>query len=290
MKLDAIGPVGVDVSGIDLTRPLDATTADALRSAWRAHGLLCFRDQPITPEDQVRLASCFGAPYIYPFRPALAGHPHVIRIVKTPQDRTNFGGGWHTDGSWQREPTRATVLRAIEVPPRGGDTLFADTAAAFRDLSAAMQQTLLDLTGIYIPELIHGAGARHAAIAGDQSEAQENSVAVPRGEVEHPIIVAHPETGAPSIYCTPVHTHRIKGWSRAESLPLFEFLMTHATQSKYVTRLTWRTDTVVVWDNARLFHNALNDYPGMRREMHRVIVRGTRPLPLPGSLEGSGHP
>jgi len=279
MKLDPIGPIGVDVSGVDLAAPLYSATADALRAAWTAHGLLRFRNQSIDPEDQVRLAACFRALDIYPFRPALKGHPHVIRIVKTPEDRTNFGGGWHTDGSWQREPTRATVLRAIDVPGAGGDTLFADTAAAFRDLSTGMQETLLGLTGIYTPGLIHGTGAQHSAVAGDQSEAQDAAADVPSGEIEHPIIVGHPETGAPAIYCTPVHTHRIKDWTREESLPLFEFLMSHATQARYVTRVKWEAGTVVVWDNLRLFHNALNDYPDERREMHRVIVRGTRPRP-----------
>ena len=281
MELESIGPIGVDVTDIDLSAPFERSTEEGLRSALGTHGLLRFREQRISPDDHVRLASLFGPPAVYPFRPALPDHPHVIRIVKNPEDRTNFGGGWHTDGSWQAEPTRATILRAIEVPNSGGDTLFADATSAFRDLSSGMQKTLRRLTGVYTPELIHGAGAQHAAVAGDQSEAQEIASGFPPTEVEHPIIVAHPDTGAPSIYCTPVHTHRIKGWTREESLPLFEFLMSHATRPEYVTRLQWRPGTVVVWDNWRLFHTALNDSPRKRREMHRVIVRGVRPQPAP---------
>jgi taurine dioxygenase len=275
MELHRRAPIGAEITGVDLASDLDAPTRDAIRAAWLEHRVLFFRDQHMDPAAQVRFASLFGEPDVYPFRDALPDHPFVVPIAKEKGDTANFGGGWHTDGSWQARPPRATVLHALEVPATGGDTLFADTTAAFHGLSEGLQQTLLGLCGVYTPSLVHGRDALHAAVSGDGYD--EGAAELAGAEVVHPLVRTHPDTGARSIFCTPVHTHRIEGWTREESTPLIEFLMTHATAERYVVRFSWRPGTVALWDNRCLFHNALNDYAGERRCMHRVIVRGEEP-------------
>lgn len=278
MDVRRIGPVGAEVADLDLASLDGPADFAALRALWLEHGLLVFRDQQLTPGGLAEFAAGFGELDVYPFRPALDGHPHVTAIVKEAHERANFGAGWHTDGSWKPCPPSATVLHAVELPPAGGDTLFADASAAWRDLPAEQREALADLRGVYTPALIHAEGGAHAAVAAGRSGVETDADrALAESEVEHPLIRCHPETAAPSIFCTPVHTHRIVGRTREESLPILEGLMAHATQPRYLTRLVWRPGTVAIWDDRRLFHDAQNDYHGHRREMWRVIVRGDRP-------------
>ncbi len=275
-----LGPIGAEVKGVDLSEPLDATVMAEIHRAWLDHGVLFFHDQELAPEDQVRFAAGLGELDIYPFMSALPGHPNVIPIIKEPDAKMNFGGGWHTDTSYLEQPPKATVLYGLEVPEEGGDTEFADAVAAFADLSEGMQSFLLKQTGIYSPKLVHGAGGDYNTDEAKQNLGQGygGSAALAEGEVEHPLIRTHDETGEKSIYCGLFHTHRIKGWSREESLLIFRFLTQHLTQPKYITRFKWRNGSLTLWDNRRLFHNALNDYPGKRRHMHRVIVKGPVPV------------
>lgn len=275
----AVGPIGAEVRGVDLSRPVEAGVMAEIHQAWLEHGVLFFHGQTLTPSDQVRFAANLGDLDVYPFMSALEGHPNVIPIIKEPDAKLNFGGGWHTDTSYLAQPPKATVLYALEVPEQGGDTEFADCVAAFADLSEGMKDFLLAQTGIYSPKLVHGAGGDYNSVAAKQNLGQSygGDAALAEGEVEHPLIRTHDETGQKSIYCGQFHTHRIKGWSREESVPIFKFLTQHLTQSKYITRFKWQKGSLTLWDNRRLFHNALNDYQGQRRHMHRVIVKG--PIP-----------
>ncbi|MFT5561194.1 MAG: taurine dioxygenase [Candidatus Azotimanducaceae bacterium] len=285
----SLGPIGAEVSGIDLSKPLTVQAIADIHHAWLAHGVLFFHDQDLSPVHQTAFAAHLGELDVYPFMSAVEGHPNVIPILKEPGAKMNFGGGWHTDTSYLKQPPKATLLYALEVPDEGGDTEFADAVAAFTDLSDGMKGFLLAQTGVYSPKLVHGAGGDYASVAAKEnlggaygttkpnSAIDTNNHDFAEGEVEHPLIRTHDETGAQSIYCGLFHTHRIKGWSREESLPIFRFLKDHFTQEKYVTRFKWRNGSLVLWDNRRLFHNALNDYQGKRRHMQRVIVKG--PIP-----------
>ncbi|MFT5014045.1 MAG: taurine dioxygenase [Patiriisocius sp.] len=281
IQLDtSIGPIGAEISGVDLSQPLSKSIVDEIHRAWLDHGVLFFRDQHLSPSAQTNFAAHLGELDVYPFMSAVEGHPNVIPIIKEPDAKLNFGGGWHTDTSYLAQPPKATVLYALDVPEEGGDTEFADATAAFEDLSEGLKQFLLAQTGVYSPKLVHGSGGDY-----NTAEAKKNfgggyggsNGDFAEGEVEHPLIRTHDETGQLSIYCGLFHTHRIKGWSREESLPIFRFLKDHLTQAKYVTRFKWRKGSLTLWDNRRLFHNALNDYQGKRRHMHRVIVKG--PIP-----------
>jgi taurine dioxygenase len=282
MQIDAsIGPVGAVVSGLDISAGLSDTLIAAIKAAWYQHQVLFFRDQVLSPTAQAAFASRFGDLDVYPFMKAVDAHPNVIPIIKEPEARVNFGGGWHTDTSYITTPPAATLLYAVEVPDEGGDTLFADASQAFDDLSPGYQRLLEGLTGIYSPRLVHGkdgAYARLAARSQDLGGAYGGDPDFAESEVEHPLIRTHPETGRKSIYCGSAHTDRIKGLTRDESLPILTFLNAHLTQDRYVTRFRWYRGDLAMWDNRCLFHYALNDYHGKRRHMHRVIVKGERPV------------
>ena len=274
-----VGPVGAVVSGVDLKQKLSEDVVAEIHAAWLAHHVVFFHDQHLSPAQQVAFAERFGELDQYPFMQPVDGNAYVIPIIKEADAAMNFGGGWHTDTSYKAQPPKATLLCAVEVPPEGGDTLFANATAAFAALSPAMQMSLLDWQGLYSPKLVHGSGgfyksdAAHenlgAAYGGDSQFAES--------EVMHPLIRTHEETGAQSIYCSRAHTVNIVGWNREESVPIFKFLEQHLTQAKFVTRFKWRNGSVAMWDNRCVFHNAVNDYKGYRRQMHRVIIKGDRP-------------
>lgn len=281
IEVDAsVGRVGAVVSGVDLSRPLPAGVFDEIKRAWLRHGVLFFRDQSLAPAEQAAFAARLGELDVYPFMQAVDSHPNVIPIIKEPDAKVNFGGGWHTDTSYLERPPMATLLYAVEVPDEGGDTLFADASAAYDDLSAGMKRLLDGLMGIYSPKVVHGkdgAYAHLAAQSNDLGAAYGGNEAFAESEVEHPLIRTHPETGRKSIYCSRAHTHRIKDMTREESLPIFTYLNEHLTRRQYVTRFKWTRGSLALWDNRCLFHHALNDYHGKRRHMHRVIVRGEQP-------------
>jgi taurine dioxygenase len=278
--INKLGPIGAEVQSIDLAQPLSQVTVSQIRQAWLAHGFLVFRDQRLSPKAQAAFARRWGEIDTYPFMQPVAEDPHVIPIIKEADATLNFGGDWHTDTSYKATPPQATMLYAVEVPPMGGDTLFADATRAFEDLSPAFQAMLEGLTGVYTPKMVHGQGGgyRDVSAKAQLGDAYGGNSEFAESEVLHPIIRTHPETGRKSIYCSRPHTHRVDGWTRAESKGLIAFLTEHLTQEQYVTRLDWRQGTLAIWDNRCLFHNALNDYQGHRRHMHRVIIRGDRPV------------
>lgn len=275
-----LGPVGAEVEGLDLAAPISARVWAELRQVWLEYGLLCFRDQELSPVQQAHFAQGFGELDVYPFMRASESHPNVIELAKEPGSRTNFGGLWHTDTSYLPEPPKATVLYAVEVPKLGGDTLFADARAAHDELPTSLRERLAGAKGVYSPRLVHGQGGAYAeeAARSDLGDDYGGGGQRAEAEVEHPLLRTHPDTGRKSIYCTLAHTLRIVGLTREASLPLLQELEQRATADHHVTRLHWTPGTLAIWDNRCLFHYALNDYHGQRRHMRRVIVRGDRPF------------
>ncbi|MFK7914400.1 MAG: TauD/TfdA dioxygenase family protein [Pseudomonadales bacterium] len=273
------GPLGAAITDINLAQCLTADTVAELRSAFNHYGLLWFPGQSLAPEQQADFAERFGELEDYPFITPLAEHSKVIPIIKEPDTRMNFGGGWHTDTSYLPKPPSITMLQAIEVPKHGGDTLFADMALAFESLSPGMRTLLDGLRGVYTADLVHGKSGMYSKQAGaDHPMDYGDSDNVAPREVEHPIIRTHPETGRKSIYAGLAHCARIRGMTTEESKVLLEFINQFATRAEFVTRLQWQPDSLAMWDNRRLFHYALNDYPGQRRHMHRVTIQGDAPF------------
>ena len=268
------GALGVEIVGADVKGWSDATI-DALARLLAERHLVAIRDQRLAPTDLGAFARRLGEPEEYPFAKALAEDPFVVPIIKEPEDATNFGGIWHTDSSYLEAPPATTMLYAVEVPPTGGDTWFADMQLAFEALSPAMRELLARLEGEFTSKLVHDADGEHAYGAGADRNRREAGGRVT--ECVHPVVRTHPTTGRKGIYASLAHTRRFVGFTRDESLPILEFLHRHATEERFCTRLKWARGTLALWDNRAVQHYPLNDYPGQRRAMQRVILKGERP-------------
>ncbi len=269
------GPLGAEISGVDLAALDDATFAE-IHSAWLEHQVVFFRDQRLSPDDQVAFSSRFGELEPYPFLAALDGHPNVIPIIKEKDTVMNFGGGWHSDMSYQAEPVMATCLYAIEVPSSGGDTLFASMTAAYDALSSGMHRLLDGVQGVFTAAKVHGSAGLYDNADHPMKKATDTARAHARHL--HPIVRTHPETGRKGVYLDLPHVEKLEGMTVYESQPLMEFLYKHATQDEFMTRFEWEPGTLAIWDNRCVQHYALNDYAGSRREMNRVTIKGDVPF------------
>ena len=252
-----------------------------IRQAWLDYHLIVFRDLSLDAPALARFCAQFGELDIYPFMQATPEHPNVIPVIKEAADTKNFGGAWHTDTSYLAQPPKATCLYALEVPASGGDTLFANTAMAYDALSPGMQNILDGLEGWYTPSLVHSDQGPYADVRSDRpTEASPSFASKDRlvdQRVRHPIVRRHPESGRQSIYATPLHCESFVEMTREETLPLLNYIYEFATRDEFLTRLQWQVGTLAIWDNRSLFHNALNDYQGQRREMYRVTLKGDTP-------------
>jgi len=272
------GALGAEVSAPELfseDKELQAAAVAEVYGAWLDYHLIVFRDLSLTPNALARFCAQFGELDTYPFVEATTEHPNVIAIVKEPEQTKNFGGAWHTDTSYMAEPPKATCLFAREVPERGGDTLFANTSKAYEALPDDLRAKVAGIDGVFTPSLVHGSAGPYADVKHGQQEKESPDLVVQR--VHHPVIRTHPETGRRAIYATPLHCEHFESMSREESLRLLNALYEFATEAQFTTRLKWRPGTLAIWDNRCLFHNALNDYQGQRREMLRVTLKGDVP-------------
>ena len=209
------GALGAEVHGIDLRHDQPAGVVAALRRAWLEHGVLFFRDQPLSPAQYLRLAGWFGQPVEYPFIKGIDGFPVITPVVKLEHERNNFGGIWHSDTTYLEQPPMASMLIAREVPPFGGDTLFACQYRALDALSPALQATLATLAGVSSSSKADVSRTREDRIRdGGRDDARREYVA------EHPVVRTHPETGRRALYVNVAHTARFAGWTEAESAPL----------------------------------------------------------------------
>jgi taurine dioxygenase len=263
------GALGAEIGGVDLSRPLADATVAAIRKALVEHQVIFFRDQDLSPEQQLAFGRRFGPLNIHPYVKGMADHPEVMEIIKEPSDKTNFGGGWHSDMSFLEHPSIGSILYAVETPEWGGDTLFASQVAAFERLSPAMRQTLEGLNAVHSAGREYGSTGHSAQKRGSMQVAEAEGMV---GEYVHPVVKVHPETGRKALYVNPAFTMRIEGWTKRESKGLLDFLFEHSRYEAFTCRFGWRPGSVAFWDNRSVWHFALNDYPGQRRHMRRVTV------------------
>jgi taurine dioxygenase len=270
------GALGAEVAGVDLARTLDAATFAEIHQAWLEHKVLFFRDQRITPAQQTAFASRFGELEAYPFIEPLPDHPFVIPIVKEADTKFNFGGGWHSDMSYQARPVKATLLYALEVPERGGDTLFANMSSAYEALSPGMKALLEGLRAVFTASKVHGAAGYYS----DADHVMDMKKNPTREQARHlhPVVRTHPETGEKGIFMDAPHVERFEDMRLVESQPLIDWLGAHVSSPEFTARFRWRVGSLAIWDNRCVQHYALNDYPGQRREMHRTTVSGDVPF------------
>lgn len=276
MKISRVSSgVGAVVSDVDI-RDLSVEETSQLDAAWADHGVLFLRDQHLDPAQQLAFAERFSPADINRYFTPVDGHPAVAMVLKEPDQRLNIGGGWHADHSYDEEPARGSVLYALETPPTGGDTLFADAVAAAAALSEGMRTTLAGLRAVHSTERVFSANSP------GMEEVEDRLSVGPEIVSTHPVLAAHPMTGRDVLYVNPGFTLRFDGWTEQESLPLLRQLYDHVTQPQFTTRFSWQPGSIAMWDNRCVWHWAVNDYPGHRRLMHRVTIKGT---PIHGASE-----
>lgn len=271
--LPLAGAIGAEIRGVDLTGA-DAETWDEIRAAFRDHLMLAFPGQSLDPKAMARVSENFGPLGFYPFAEGFPEEPHVFALIKEPDERKNFGEGWHSDTTYTDCPPMATVLYSVEVPPYGGDTLFSNMYLAYETLSDGMKAILQSLRAVNSAAARKGGGrAAGNTYQSVKLVSQDNMIL----EAVHPVVRTHPETGRKALYVNALHTVRFDGWTEAESRPLLEFLFQHKDRPEFTCRYRWQAGTFAIWDNRAAQHLAVNDYHGYRRVMHRLSVAGDRP-------------
>jgi len=259
--------IGVEIHNIDLTEPLTPAVLGELRAALLEWKVLFFRDQNITTEQHLDFARNFGALEVHPFAPHKPGYPEVLAIT---HDRDNKGkeNTWHSDVTWRIEPSLGSVLRAIEVPEVGGDTLFANMYAAYESLSDRMKTYLDGLTALHDGEPAYRGLYANYGVA--------DRPAYPRAE--HPVVRTHPVTGKKALYVNRGFTRYIVGIPRDESDAMLNYLYQHAENPLFQCRFRWTENAVAFWDNRCTQHRAMWDYWPHTRAGTRVTVKGERPV------------
>jgi taurine dioxygenase len=272
------GALGAVVSGIDLAEPLGDNAIGEIRHALLEHQVIFFHDQQLTPEQHLGFGRRFGELQIHAFVEGSPLDPRIIEVRKEPQDTRNFGGGWHTDVSYLERPALGSVLYAHEVPPYGGDTLFASQYLAYETLSDGLKAMLESMTAMHSARRPYGPDAGRRYGNGGSSSMKYLLSEAANAEIEHPVVRTHVETGRKSLYVNRTFTVRFKDMTEEESAPLLDYLCDHAVRPEFTCRFRWQKNSIAFWDNRCVQHNAVNDYHGERRLMHRVTIEGERPV------------
>ena len=264
IRIEPLSPaLGAEVSGVDLSGTLDDTLIAELRHAFLTHLVIFFRDQSLSPDRFLAFARSMGEPSEYPMVKGLDGYPEITEVIKKENERVNFGGVWHSDTTYLEKPPMGTMLLAREVPPVGGDTLFASMYAAYEALSETMKAFLGDLTAEHV--------SNYAGTYGDHKPQREFPHAT------HPVIRTHPVTGRKALFVNRGFTRRINGLAPKESTALLDFLFDHAASPAFQCRFQWEANSVAMWDNRCTQHLAIWDYFPETRSGLRVTVTGDRP-------------
>lgn len=269
--------MAAEVTGVDMSAPVENDLAAALNKAFLDHLVLCIRDQRLSPAGYVNAAGIFGRPqeqlvkhFLYPSEP-------LISLVSSLDNRDQAGDGkpivrgphWHTDDSFFEAPAKATVLYALEIPESRGDTWFANMYAAFEALDEETKARIAELRAVH-KYVSRRAGAKVAKLSEDDQKKTP--------DVSHPLVRTHPETGGRSLYLNPNRIDHIEGMSLEDGDALLDALYAHAFEERFHYRHRWREGDLLIWDNRCTMHRASSDLePGDRRLLHRILLKGTRP-------------
>ena len=269
--LPIAGALGAEISGVDLATDLVEETVAEIRRAWLEHLVVFFRDQSLGPAELLAFARRVGVPVEYPFVNGLDGCPEIISVAKLPHETVNFGGIWHSDTVYLERPPMATMLIAREVPPFGGDTMWANMYAAYEALSPGMQRLLGDLRSVNSSALADVSKTREDRIRDSGLDADKEYLS------QHPVVRTHPETGRKALYVNVAHTERVVDMTAEESRPLLQYLFQHAVRPEFTCRFRWQPGSLAMWDNRCAMHNPINDSDGYTRSMHRITLAGDVP-------------
>ena len=266
------GAIGAEVLGIDLSAPISDQTIEDIRRAHHDHLVIFFRDQDITPAQHLAFAKRFGEVVEYPLLKGLDEVPQIAPVVKLAHETVNFGGVWHSDTAYLAEPPKATMLVARELPPFGGDTLFANMYMAYDTLSEGLKSMLLGLKAVNSTQKADASATREDRLKTAATEAANDEIAS-----THPVVRTHPETGKKLLYVNAGHTTRFENMTEEESAPLLSYLYQHQIRPEFTCRFRWQPGSIAFWDNRAAQHNPINDYHGHKRVMHRITLAGEAP-------------
>jgi taurine dioxygenase len=274
MKIKRIaGALGAEISEIDLTQPLSPDLTQEIRNVFLKNSVIFLRHQPLTSQQFMNFAKAMGEPIEYPFVKGFAEFPQIIEVKKLEHEKVNFGGVWHSDTTYLEKPPMGSMLLSKEIPPYGGDTLFACQYAAYEALSDTMQRLLDGLQGLNTSAKADVSKTREDRIKSDGNESSPKSFSS-----AHPVVRTHPETGRKALYVNVAHTAGIEGLSDKESASLLSFLFEHQVKPEFTCRWAWESDALAFWDNRCTQHNPVNDYHGFRRVLHRITLQGDTPV------------
>ncbi|WP_108809961.1 TauD/TfdA family dioxygenase [Sphingorhabdus sp. Alg231-15] len=263
---------GAAVTGIDLSEDLDENQVAEIRSAWLDHHVLAFPDQQLSDDDLERFTLYFGGFGHDPFFDPIEGREHIAAIQRKAHETSPlFAENWHSDWSFQEHPPAGTCLRGIDIPPIGGDTLFANQHAALDAMPSEMRAKLEGKTAIHSAQLAYAPDGTY----GDKDE--ERSMAIrpdesARATQLHPLVRNHPETGRPGLFSCLGYIIGFEGMTQQEALPLLTELYAWQSRDEFVYRHKWEPDMLLMWDNRSVLHCATGGYEGHDRLLHRTTI------------------
>jgi len=262
--------IGAEISGVDLASADVDKRIPEIRAALLQHGVIFFRDQHLSEQQHIAFARHFGELEIHPATPRDQANREILRIAHGPDSRGQENS-WHSDVTWRETPSLGSILRAVEVPTVGGDTLFANMHLAYERLSPEIKRLCAGLTAV------HDIARVFARRLGKRPEELHDKYPPMR----HPVIRTHPETGKPVIFVNTAFTSHVEGLNEAESRWLLGHLYATAADPEIQCRFRWRPGSIAFWDNRVCQHFAASDYFPSRRVMERVTVAGCRPYYAP---------
>jgi taurine dioxygenase len=272
------GACGAEIHGVDLSQDLDNETFAEIHKAFLEHQVIFFRDQELTPDQHKAFGKRFGDLNIHPHYEPLEGHPEIMPVIKEAEDVNNIGDTWHSDVSFLERPPLGSILYGLELPPVGGDTMFASQYSAHDGLSEGLRETLGKMKAVHSSRILSDPETAKKRNESRSTRLREDTQLGEDIETLHPVVRTHPETGRKALFVNLPFTIGFEDMTEEESAPLLKYLFTESAKPEYTCRFRWEPGSIAFWDNRCVLHYALNDYHGHRRCMHRVTVNGDRPF------------
>jgi taurine dioxygenase len=264
--------IGGELLGVDLRQDLTSEVKDLIYEALLVYKVIFFRDQDLTTDQHIHFSKNFGDLEVHPFAPFKDGYPEVLKITHNEKSRGRENT-WHSDVTWRKEPSLGSVLRMLEKPENGGDTLFSNMYAAYDDLTDEVKQKLEGAVAVH-----DFVGFRKRLIKEGKSPKEIEAFNKKFPMPEHPVFRTHPDTGKKVIYVNRAFTQYIKGWEENESKDMLDFLYSRASTPEYQCRFAWENNSIAFWDNRACQHYANSDYWPQIRRVERVTIIGDRPV------------
>ena len=264
--------IGGELLGVDLRQDLTSEVKDLIYEALLVYKVIFFRDQDLTTDQHIHFSKNFGDLEVHPFAPFKDGYPEVLKITHNEKSRGRENT-WHSDVTWRKEPSLGSVLRMLEKPENGGDTLFSNMYAAYDDLTDEVKQKLEGAVAVH-----DFVGFRKRLIKEGKSPKEIEAFNKKFPMPEHPVFRTHPDTGKKVIYVNRAFTQYIKGWEEDESKDMLDFLYSRASTPEYQCRFAWENNSIAFWDNRACQHYANSDYWPQIRRVERVTIIGDRPV------------